>query len=255
MSSSSCRQARSRRTNAVLSDSEAFQPWWRDDALSPMRCSRPKSLRFRSGDPFDRFAALRYLIIAISIITPAVILLTSDFTPGALHHDWKADPMAEVRRSLLEGQSRSALASLKATIDASPGDAKLLRALAALAADSAPAEARRAYHKLNSLGLARMSIAPVTRPCWLVCMISLVRRPSSRTFRKRRKASRRRSLPGSPSCVKLVISPPPTRSKNSSKPLQMRLCSPSICFAVPLMQLPRPATASRQASCAALPIS
>ena len=102
MSSSSRRHARSRRTDAVLSDSEAFQPWWRDDALSPMRCSRPKSLRFRSGDPFDRFAALRYLIIAISIITPAVILLTSDFTPGAVHHDWKADPMAEVRRSLLE---------------------------------------------------------------------------------------------------------------------------------------------------------
>ncbi len=154
MSSPSRRQARRRRTDAVLSDSEAFQPWWRDDALSPLRCSRPKSLRFRSGDPFDRFAALRYLVVAVSIITPAVILLTSDFTPGAVHHDWRADPMAEVRRSLLEGQSRSALTSLKAAIDASPGDAKLLRALATLAADSAPAEARRAYHKLNSLGLA-----------------------------------------------------------------------------------------------------
>lgn len=116
---------------------------------------------------------------------------------------------------------------------------------------------RHAVPTISSIhsGSPRMSIAPVTRPCWLVCMISLVRRPSSRTFRKRRKASRRRSLPSSPSCVKLVISPPPTRSKNSSKPLQMRLCSPSICFAVPLMQLPRPATASRQASCAALPIS
>ena len=146
--------ARRRCTDAVLSDSKAFQPWWRDDAFSPIRCSRPKSLRFHIGDPFNRFAALCYLIIAISIISPAVILIASDFMPGAVHHDWKTDPMGEVRRSLLEGQRRSALASLKAAIDASPGGAKLLRALAALAADSAPAEARRAYHKLNSLGLA-----------------------------------------------------------------------------------------------------
>lgn len=148
------KSTRRRRTHAVLSESDSFQPWWRDDALSPMRCARPKYLRFRSGDPFDRFAALRYLVIAISIITPAVILLTSDFTPGLVHHEWKADPMAEVRRCLVEGHSRTGIASLKAAINASPGDAKLLRALAALAADTAPAEARRAYHKLNSLGLA-----------------------------------------------------------------------------------------------------
>lgn len=146
--------ARRRRTDAVLSNSEAFQPWWRDDAFSPVRASRPKSLRFRSGDPFDRFAALRYLVVVASIITPAVILLTSNFTPGLVHHEWKADPMAEVRRCLVEGHSRSGIASLKSAIEASPGDAKLLRALAALAADAAPAEARRAYHKLNSLGLA-----------------------------------------------------------------------------------------------------
>ncbi|MBK8037238.1 MAG: hypothetical protein IPK22_08895 [Verrucomicrobiaceae bacterium] len=146
--------SRRRRTDAVLSDSEAFQPWWRDDALSPMRMARPKHLRFRSGDPFDRFAALRYLVIAFSIITPAVILLTSDFTPGLVHHEWQADPMAEVRRCLVEGHSRSGIASLKAAIETSPRDAKLLRALAALVADAAPAEARRAYHKLNSLGLA-----------------------------------------------------------------------------------------------------
>jgi len=148
------KSSRRRRTDAVLSESENFQPWWRDDALSPMRCIRPKHIRFRSGDPFDRFAALRYLVIAISVITPAVILLTSDFTPGLVHHEWKADPMAEVRRCLVEGHSRSGIVSLKAEIEATPGDAKLLRALAALAADAAPAEARRAYHKLNSLGLA-----------------------------------------------------------------------------------------------------
>jgi hypothetical protein len=113
-------------------------------------------MRFRSGDPFDRFALLRYLIIAISIITAAVILLTSDFTPGTVHHDWKADPMAEVRRSLLEGQSHSAPASLKAAIGASLGDVKLLRALAAFAGDSAQSarSKRRASPRRRALRLS-----------------------------------------------------------------------------------------------------
>lgn len=147
--------SRRRRTEAVLSELEGHQPWWNEDAAPSRRPARSRSLRFRSGDPFDRYAVLRYLVIALSIIAPAVILLTSDFTPGAVHHDWKADPMAEVRRCIVQGHTGSpTLASLKAEIEADPQNATLLRALAALAADSAPAEARRAYHRLNALGLA-----------------------------------------------------------------------------------------------------
>jgi len=149
------RHPRSRRTYAVISDTPSLTRWWQESLTPqpPTPHSRQKHLRFRSGDPFDRFTALRYVIIAISIIAPAIILLTSDFTPNAIHHDWTADPMQEVQRSLQSGQQRTALTSLKAESERDPKNPAILRALAALAAEISPADARRAYHRLNALGL------------------------------------------------------------------------------------------------------
>lgn len=152
------RQDRSRRTRAVLSEDSSRRPWWLEGCEAACegapRAGRGKSLRFRSGDPFDRLAPLRNITIVASILAPVLILAFSDFTPGLVEHDWSKDPMVEVQRSLIQGHDRSAIASLRGEIASNPGDAQLLRAMTVLAADSAPAEARRAYHQLNSLGQA-----------------------------------------------------------------------------------------------------
>ena len=62
--------------------------------------------------------------------------------------------MREVQRALQSGQQQAALVSLKAEAEHSPQNPEILRALAALAADLSPADARRCYHRLNALGLA-----------------------------------------------------------------------------------------------------
>lgn len=134
----------------MVSDVPRLQRWWHAPVLP---APRHKQVRFRSGDLSERFAVLRYAIIALSLIAPAVILTTANFTPHAVHHDWSANPMQEVRRSVESGQQLSALVSLKAEAERSPQDPQLLRALATLAEDLSPAEARRCYHKLNALGL------------------------------------------------------------------------------------------------------
>ncbi|WP_395744446.1 hypothetical protein [Prosthecobacter sp.] len=140
----------------MLSHVTSLDRWWQPAALpDPTAAIRQKELRFRNGDPFERFALVRYAIIALSIITPAIILKTARFAPrGGVHHDWSADPMQEVQRSLQSGQQHTALASLKAEAERSPDNPEILRALATLAADISPADARRCYHRLNALGLA-----------------------------------------------------------------------------------------------------
>ncbi len=148
---SEARRQRKRSTHAVLSNVPGLLRWWHAPVVSSLR---QKELRFHSGDPFERFAFVRYAIIAISIITPAIILKTGNFKPGAVRHDWSANPMQEVQRSMQSGQQRTAFASLKAEAARAPQNPEILRALATLAADLAPAEARRCYHKLNALGLA-----------------------------------------------------------------------------------------------------
>jgi len=150
------RPQRRRSTHAVLSNVPGPNRWWQTSpAAVPAAASpRQKDLRFYSGDPFERFAFVRYAIIALSIIAPAIILTTSKMSSGVVRHDWSADPMQEVRRSLQSGQQDTALASLKAEAKRSPQNPEILRALATLAADLSPADARRCYHQLNALGLA-----------------------------------------------------------------------------------------------------
>lgn len=147
------RPKRKRSTHAVLSNVPGLHRWWQP-APAASAAARHKQLRFHSGDPFERFAFVRYAIVAISIITPAIILTTSNFKPGQVRHDWSADPMQGVKRALQNGQQRTALASLKAEAARSPQNPEILRALATLAADLSPADARRCYHQLNALGLA-----------------------------------------------------------------------------------------------------
>ena len=150
------RPKRRRSTHAVLSNVPGLERWWQ---TTPARVpaavtSRQKEIRFHSGDPFERFTFLRYVIIALSIIAPAIILKTSKITSGSVCYDWSADPMREVRRSVRCGQQDTALTSLKAEAERSPQNPEILRALATLAADLSPADARRCYHRLNALGLA-----------------------------------------------------------------------------------------------------
>ncbi len=148
------RPQRRRSTHAVLSNVPGLDRWW-EPALAPVSAAtRHKELRFHNGDPFERFAFMRYAIIALSIITPTIILKTSKFTPRTVSHDWSSNPMQEVQRSLKSGQQHIALASLKAEAARSPQNPEILRALATLAADLSPADARRCYHQLNALGLA-----------------------------------------------------------------------------------------------------
>lgn len=146
---------RSRSTHAVLSHVPGLHRWWQEQpsAAVPESSIRQKHLRFHSGDPFDRFAILRYVTVGLSILVPVFIITTAKFSARAIHHDWSANPMQEVQRSLQSGQHRTALASLKAEAERSPQNPDILRALAALAAEVSPADARRCYHKLNALGL------------------------------------------------------------------------------------------------------
>ena len=149
------RPRRRRSTHAVLSNVPGLDRWWQP-ATPPVPAVAPrhKEVHFHDGDPLERFHFVRYAIIALSIIAPAIILTTSRFNHGIVRHDWSANPMQEVRRSLQCGQQQSALASLKAEAERSPQNPEILRALASLAADLSPAEARRCYHRLNALGLA-----------------------------------------------------------------------------------------------------
>lgn len=148
------RPARRRSTHPVLSDLPGRERWWLDPSTaSATSSSRQKRLHFRSGDPFDRFVFVRYLSIAFSLIVPLIVLKATVFRPTGVSYDWSANPMQEVQRTLHSGQQFSAFQSLKAAVERSPGKPELLRALAALASEVSPAEARRCYHRLNSLGL------------------------------------------------------------------------------------------------------
>ena len=150
------RPQRRRSTHAVLSNVPGLDRWWQT-ASAPVPAAavpRQKEVRFHSGDPFERFTFVRYAIIALSIIAPAIILTTSKMSSGVVGYDWSAAPMQEVQRALQSGQQDTALNSLKAEAERSPQNPEILRALATLAADLAPSDARRCYHRLNAIGLA-----------------------------------------------------------------------------------------------------
>jgi len=131
------RPQRRRSTHAVLSDVPGLERWWQTTP-APLPAAIPprqKEVRFHSGDPFERFTFVRYAIIALSIIAPAIILTTSKMSSGVVHYDWSADPMQEAQRALQSGQQDTALASLKIEAERSPQNPEILRALATLAAD------------------------------------------------------------------------------------------------------------------------
>ena len=150
------RPRRRRSTHAVLSNVPGLHRWWQPSPapVLPAIPARPRQLRRHDGDPFECFAFGRYAIIALSIIAPAIILTTSKTSSGIVRFDWSTAPMQEVQRALRSGHQDTAFASLKAEAERSPQNPEILRALATLAADLSPADARRCYHRLNALGQA-----------------------------------------------------------------------------------------------------
>lgn len=145
--SSPARPRRSRSTYPVLADLPGRERWWLEGSSRPQPRVRQKSLRFHSGDPFDRFTFLRYLCIALSLILPAIILTRAKLwvrTP---------DPNLQVGRPLSASEQDIAnFYQLKAQLEKQPHDPETLRSFAAVASKWSPAEARRCFHRLNQMG-------------------------------------------------------------------------------------------------------
>ncbi len=147
------RRRRSRRTHPILSNREGGQRWWQVEPLGTLAVR--KTLRFRDADPFERIGWLRSLVVAVSLATPVLLLL-------GLYHaqirnrlmDWTSSPVEQAQHYLERGRTAEALDSLKLACEKAPDNADLLRALATLGAETAPAEARRCFHRLGKLGLA-----------------------------------------------------------------------------------------------------
>jgi hypothetical protein len=147
------RPRRSRSTSAIRADLPGRNRWWlENEAPRPKLRSRQKRLEFQSGDPFDRFVVVRYLLVALSLIVPAVIItrakLISDRQTSASEYS-SALPSSYSASDL---QRLTEFNKLRAQMGSEPDNVQVLRAFAQAAADFSPAEARRAYHRLNAMG-------------------------------------------------------------------------------------------------------
>ncbi|MCB1208362.1 MAG: hypothetical protein KDK97_03490 [Verrucomicrobiales bacterium] len=147
------RRRRSRRTQPILSNRAGGDRWWQAEPLGTMAVR--KTLRFRDADPFERIWWLRSFVVAMSLTTPVLLVL------GLYHSqirsrlmDWTASPVEQAQHYLERGRTTDALAALQQACDRSPNNPELLRALATLGAETAPADARRCFHRLEKLDLA-----------------------------------------------------------------------------------------------------
>jgi hypothetical protein len=114
-----------------------------------------KQVRFKSMDPFERFWWIRYVVVVLSLATPALILVRIHQSKIVRQiYDWNTDPVAQAQRCLDAGRAVDAVAPLKFACSRTPDSPTLIRALAAVSVQTSPAEARRCFHKLEKLGLA-----------------------------------------------------------------------------------------------------
>ena len=144
---------RRRQTRPVISHLEGCKRWWRGGANSGLPLRR--TMRFKSGDPFERLGWLRNFVVTLSLATPAILLFTIHQTQIANWlRDWSSNPLAKAQRYLESGRIVDALVPLQVACEGAPQNAEVLRALATAAMDVAPAEARRCFHKLEQLGLS-----------------------------------------------------------------------------------------------------
>lgn len=147
------RPKRSRCTSTLRAELTGRNRWWLENQTPKLKTkSRQKRLHFRSGDPFDRFVVIRYLLVVLSLVVPAVILTRAKI----IHDDRTA--ANELSASLSSSHNQSDLqrltefSKLQAQLAREPNNAQTLRTFAIAAADFSPAEARRAYHRLNAMG-------------------------------------------------------------------------------------------------------
>ncbi|MCX6858296.1 MAG: hypothetical protein NTV80_25740, partial [Verrucomicrobia bacterium] len=147
------RPKRSRCTSPIRADLPGRNRWWLENQAPKLKArTRQKRLHFKSGDPFDRFIVVRYLLVALSLLVPAVIITRAKFindSRTAANELNAALPGSHTQSDL---QRLSQFSKLQAQLDREPNNAGLLRTFASAAADFSPAEARRAYHRLNAMG-------------------------------------------------------------------------------------------------------
>jgi len=147
------RRDRLRSTHPVLSDVADADRWWAPE--SPAPAVPMKQVRFKSMDPFERFWWIRYVVVVLSLATPALILVRIHQSKIVRQiYDWNTDPVAQAQRCLDAGRAVDAVAPLKFACSRTPDSPTLIRALAAVSVQTSPAEARRCFHKLEKLGLA-----------------------------------------------------------------------------------------------------
>ncbi len=154
-SDSSTRPARRRITSSTLRDGRDDTRWWNQSeaVLRPSfhraepRPGRRFALRFRGGDPLDRLGWARNLIVAISLIVPAVVLWRTYSIHRASEQAARSSLMSPANRAHMQAER------LRAALIDHPDNGDLLRQLAAVCADVSPAEARRCYNRLDELKL------------------------------------------------------------------------------------------------------
>lgn len=147
------RPKRRRCTSTLRTHLRDQNRWWLENQAPKLKTkNRQKRLHFKSGDPFDRFIVIRYLLVALSLIVPAVII-----TRAKIMHDnhAAANELTEALPNFYGQGDLQRLAEfnkLQAQLAREPSNVQSLRAFATVAAEFSPAEARRAYHELNAMG-------------------------------------------------------------------------------------------------------
>lgn len=147
------RPKRSRCTSPIRADLPDRNRWWLEpQAAQPKTRSRQRRLHFKSGDPFDRFVVVRYILVVLSLIVPTIIITRAKLLTDNRTTANELVATLPSSHSPSDLQRLTDFTNLKAKLAREPNDVQLLRTFASLAAEYSPAEARRAYHRLNAIG-------------------------------------------------------------------------------------------------------
>lgn len=146
---------RSRRTTAVGAHRLTRERWWA--ASTPSFGPKPAEIRqwlqFRSDDPLEGVARLRYVLVLVALLMPVLFLGRVDAVRTAVSKMLR-NPESHAMECLANGQTGQAAASLRAAVAANPGDPVLLRQFAIASAALLPGEARRCYNQLEKMGVS-----------------------------------------------------------------------------------------------------
>jgi hypothetical protein len=158
------RPLRSHQTEPVISHLPDMQDWrfWagpraaRTPTFDPQPVTRQRAVKFHSPDPIQKFAWLKPALVAMAVGMPLLImgrtgLLRQMLTSRSME---LGTPAAVEAARINPKPTQRDLFELRAAVELEPDQPDLLRAFArAATTEGSPAEARRCYDRLESLGV------------------------------------------------------------------------------------------------------